>query len=82
MHEMAESLEKTLALREAEVAALKRLLEPLYRNYRHYRENADSANSPRIDVKSKYSWHDIADALRTDATANISHMMPNLKAVA
>jgi hypothetical protein len=77
VREASESVERLLARKEAEIAELKRLLAPLYANYRGY--GGPDIEAPRVEVKWRHSWHDVADKFKSYPAADITRMLPNIK---
>jgi hypothetical protein len=79
LFEAAEGLRRTLARVRAEAAALEDLIEPLFRGFAVYGVKIDEVETPSVDVKWRHSWHDVADALAADPTADVSKLLPVVK---
>jgi hypothetical protein len=78
MLECGEGAAQLLAKKRAEVAALERLVKPLIANYAGYGQTI-YAKSETAEIKWKGTWRGIADALTTDAAADVSKLVPVLK---
>jgi hypothetical protein len=79
LFEAAEGIARTLARVRAEVAALEQLLQPLEAHFRVYGSTDKAPEPPDVSVKWRHSWHDVADALAADPTADVSKLLPVVK---
>ncbi len=83
LNELAFDIEQVLDRKEAEIAALKRLLEPLWQNYRlPYGTQAERPEAPDVAIAWPLGWHGLADKLRADPLADVAEMLPNTKGIA
>ncbi len=76
--EAAEGIQRILAHKRAQVAALEKALNPLS-EYSYYGLQVTQPEQPSLDIRWKHSWDGIANALQADPATDISRMLPNPK---